>query len=103
MCAVGLGKSKLRAPAGEARGLLSRDGVYPKAEELIYGKLRHGAGIRQRWWRLGVNEDLPLGSSSESKAVTFSGVFSPEISPAPGAGLLCVAFLVFRIRHAQAN
>jgi hypothetical protein len=43
----------LRAPAGEARGLLSRDGVYPKAEELIYGKLQHGAGIRQRWWSVG--------------------------------------------------
>jgi hypothetical protein len=96
MCAVGLGKSKLRAPAGEARGLLSRDGVYPKAEELIYGKLRHGAGIRQRCWsvRVLIERELSLGSSSESQAVTFSGVFSPEISPAPGAGLLCVAALL---------
>ena len=39
--------------ADKDRGLLSRDGVYPKAEELIYGKLWHGTGIRQRWWSVG--------------------------------------------------
>jgi hypothetical protein len=35
-------------------------------------------------------------ASPAATAVTFSGVFSPEISPAPREGLLCMAFSRFR-------